>query len=113
MAGEEPSGEWYLAVGQGMGAVLRIADDKEAYTLTDRGTYLAYKDKMRLRVLFENDEALFNPYHVIMVNPEKHPQIKIDLAKKYSEFIRGEEGQALIRNFKINGELLFYPDVIE
>lgn len=113
MAGDQPSGDWYLAVGQGMGVVLRIADDKEAYTLTDRGTYLAYKDKMKLRVQFENDEALFNPYHVIMVNPEKHPHTKIDLARKYSEFIRGEEGQALIRNFKVNGELLFHPDVIK
>jgi tungstate transport system substrate-binding protein len=111
--GDQPSGNWYLAVGQGMGVVLRIADDKEAYTLTDRGTYLAYKDKMKLRVLFENDEALFNPYHVIMVNPEKHPHTKIDLARKYSEFIRGVEGQALIRNFKVNGELLFHPDVIK
>lgn len=113
MAGDEPSGGWYLAVGQGMGVVLRIADDKEAYTLTDRGTYLAYKDKMKLRVLFENDEALFNPYHVIMVNPEKHPHTKIDLARQYSEFIRGVEGQNLIRNFKVNGEVLFHPDVIK
>ncbi len=113
MVGDEPSGGWYLAVGQGMGVVLRIADDKEAYTLTDRGTYLAYKDKMKLRVLFENDEILFNPYHVIMVNPEKHPHTKIDLARKYSEFIRGEEGQGLIRDFKVNGELLFHPDVIQ
>ena len=112
-AGGVPTGDWYLAVGQGMGIVLRIADDKEAYTLTDRGTYLAYKDKMKLTVLFENDEALFNPYHVIMVNPEKHAHAKIDLARKYSEFIRGEEGQDLIRNFKVNGELLFHPDVIK
>ena len=113
MADGLPSGSWYLAVGQGMGIVLRIADDKEAYTLTDRGTYLAYKDKMKLTVLFENDEALFNPYHVIMVNPEKHSHTKIDLARKYSEFIRGKEGQDLIRNFKVNGELLFHPDVIK
>lgn len=111
--GTKPSGDWYLAVGQGMGVVLRIADDKEAYTLTDRGTYLAYKDKMKLGVLFENDPELFNPYHVIMVNPAKHPHTKIDLARKYSEFIRGKEGQALIRNFKVNGELLFHPDVIK
>ncbi len=111
-AGGVPSDEWYLAVGQGMGIVLRIADDKEAYTLTDRGTYLAYKNKMKLRVLFENDKALFNPYHVIMVNPDKHPHTRIDLARKYSEFIRSEEGQGLIRNFKVNGELLFHPDVI-
>ena len=111
--GKDPSGSWYFSVGQGMGAVLRIADDKDVYALTDRGTYLAYKDKINLEVVFENDEALFNPYHVIMVNPEKHPHVKIDLARKYSEFIRSEAGQALIRNFKINGEVLFHPDVIK
>lgn len=111
--GKEPSGDWYLAVGQGMGVVLRIADDKEAYTLTDRGTYLAYKDKMKLDVIFENDPGLFNPYHVIMVNPEKHPHTKIDMARKYSSFIRSREGQNLIRNFKVNGEILFHPDVIK
>lgn len=113
LAGGQPTGNWYLAVGQGMGVVLRIADDKEAYTLTDRGTYLAYKDKIKLKVLFNNDEALFNPYHVIMVNPEKHPHTRIDLARKYSEFIRGEEGQKLIREFKMNEETLFHPDVIK
>jgi tungstate transport system substrate-binding protein len=112
-AGAEPTGDWYLSVGQGMGVVLRIADDKEAYTLTDRGTYLAYKDKMKLRIVFENDSGLFNPYHVIMVNPEKHPHVKNDLARKYSKFIRSNEGQGLIRNFKVNGQVLFHPDVIK
>lgn len=110
--GVQPSGDWYLSVGQGMGVVLRIADDKEAYTLTDRGTFLAYKDKMKLRTVFENDESLYNPYHVIMVNPEKHPHTKIELARKYSGFIRSKEGQDLIRDFKVNGKILFYPDVI-
>ncbi len=109
----KPSGEWYLSVGQGMGVVLRIANDKQGYTLTDRGTYLAYKNKINLNVLFEGEDALFNPYHVIMINPAKHPHIKIELARKYSEFIRGDEGQSLIRNFKINGETLFHPDVIK
>ena len=109
----EPSGDWYLSVGQGMGVVLRIANDKKAYTLTDRGTYLAYKDKMKLQVVFENDVTLFNPYHVILVNPVKHPHVKVDLARKYSEFIRGAEGQELIRNFKVNGSILFHPDVIK
>lgn len=111
--GAQPTGDWYLSVGQGMGIVLRIADDKDAYTLTDRGTYLAYKDKMKLKIIFENDESLFNPYHVIMVNPEKHPHTRIDLARKYSEFIRSKEGQDLIRNFKVNGKVLFHPDVIK
>jgi len=113
MTSGKPSGNWYLSVGQGMGIVLRIADDKEAYTLADRGTYLAYRDKMKLRIVYENDEALFNPYHVIMVNPARHPHTKIDLARKYSEFTRSEEGQGLIRNFRINEEILFHPDVIK
>lgn len=113
LTGSEPVGDWYLSVGQGMGVVLRIADDKEAYTLTDRGTYLAYKDKMKLSVVFEKDPVLFNPYHVIMVNPEKHPHAKIELARKYSAFLRSEEGQALIRGFKVNGEILFHPDVVK
>ena len=112
MTGKEPSDDWYLAVGQGMAGVLRIADDKEAYTLTDRGTYLAYRDKVKLRVMFENEPELFNPYHVIMVNPKKHPHVKIDMARNYSDFIRGKKGQVLIRNFKINDNILFYPDVI-
>jgi len=111
LTGKEAFGDWYLAVGQGMGVVLRIADDKEAYTLTDRGTFLAYKDKIKLTVIIENDPSLFNPYHVIMINPEKHPHAKIDLARKYSDYIRSSEGQDLIRNFKINGEILFHPDV--
>jgi len=113
MVGDIPSGEWYLSVGQGMGTVLRIADDKQAYTLTDRGTFLAFKDKIKLKVLFENDDALFNPYHVIMVNAKKHPHTKIDLARKYSDFIRSKEGQDIIRNFKVNGKRLFHPDVIK
>ncbi len=113
VAGGIPSGNKYLSVGQGMGVVLRIADDKEAYTLTDRGTYLAYKDKIKIRIVFERDEALLNPYHVIMVSPEKHPHTRIELARKYSKFIRGEEGQDLIRNFKISGNILFHPDVIK
>ncbi len=111
--GQQPQAGWYLSVGQGMGTVLRIADDKQAYTLTDRGTYLAYKDKMSLEVLFEKDAALYNPYHVIMVNPEKHPHVNIQLARKYSDFIRSGEGQTLIRNFRVNGEVLFHPDAIK
>ena len=111
-AGMQPTGDWYLSVGQGMGVVLRMADDRQAYTLTDRGTYLAYKNKLSLQVLYENDEALFNAYHVILVNPEKHPHVKIELARLYSDFLREKQGQDLIRNFKVNNEMLFHPDVI-
>ena len=113
LAGNDPAGGWYLAAGQGMGAVLQIADDKLAYTLSDRGTYLAYRDRMELVVLFENAKALFNPYHVILVNPELHSYVKYDLARRYSDYIRSEEGQKTIREFRVGGEQLFHPDAIE
>ncbi len=113
LADISPAGEYYLAVGQGMGAVLQIANHKLAYTLTDRGTYLAYADKIELEVVFEQDPALYNPYHVILVNPEKHPHSKIEKARQYSAFIRSKEGQRIIRDFRINGQALFHPDVIK
>ena len=113
LAGISPAGVHYLAVGQGMGAVLQIANDKLAYTLCDRGTYLAYSDKIELQVVFEKDPALFNPYHVILVNPEKHPHTKIERARQYSAFLRSEEGQGIIREFRINDQILFHPDVIQ
>lgn len=110
---KKPQGNWFLSVGQDMGTVLRIADDKKAYTLTDRGTYTAYRKKINLDILYENDELLFNPYHVIIVNPNKHKHVKYEFAQKYSNFIRGEQGQEIIRNFRIENEILFYPDVIK
>jgi tungstate transport system substrate-binding protein len=109
----EPLGDWYLAVGQGMGAVLQVSNDKSAYTLTDRGTYLAYKRKINLEVVYEGAQNLLNPYHVILVNPKKHPHVKTALAQRYVDYIRSTEGQAIIANFKVNGELLFHPDVIK
>jgi tungstate transport system substrate-binding protein len=108
-----PAGTWYLSVGQGMGAVLQIANEKLAYTLTDRGTYLAFMDKIELQILYEQDPALFNRYHIILVNPQRHAHTRIESARKYSAFIRSEIGQNLIRDFRINGEPLFYPDVIK
>ena len=111
-AENEPQGKWYIQAGQGMGAVLKIADEKQAYTLTDRGTQIAYADKMSLIVLFEGDDALFNPYHVMAVNPKKHTHVKYDLASKYIEFVTSEQGQAIIASFKKAGQQLFYPDVI-
>jgi tungstate transport system substrate-binding protein len=108
-----PDGNWYIQAGQGMGAVLKIADEKQAYTLTDRGTQIAYADKMSLKVIFEDDEALFNPYHVMAVNPEKHTHANYNLAKKYIDFVTSEEGQTIIENFRISGQQLFYADVIK
>ncbi len=109
----DPKGTWYAAAGQGMGTVLRIADDKQGYTLTDRGTQIAYADKIALKVLFEGDSALFNPYHVMAVNPEKHPHVRYDLARKYIAFIISEQGQKMIADYKKAQQQLFYPDAIK
>lgn len=111
-AGITPAGSWYVAAGQGMGAVLKIADEKQAYALTDRGTQIAYSDKMVLKVMYQGDEALFNPYHVMAVNPQKHDHVKYDLATKYIEFVTGREGQAIIEGFRKGGQQLFYPDAV-
>lgn len=113
IAGLKPEGAWYLSVGQGMGQVLQIANEKLGYTLSDRGTYLAYQDKIELAIVYENAPELANPYHVIIVNPERHPHTKVDLAREYSAFLRGEEGQGIIRNYQVNGHQLFFPDVIQ
>lgn len=113
VAGIEPKGAWYVAAGQGMGAVLKIADEKQAYALTDRGTQIAYANKMVLKVIYQGDEGLFNPYHVMAVNPEKHSHVKYDLATKYIEFVTGEEGQAIIAGFRKSDQQLFYPDAVK
>lgn len=105
-----PGGDWYLSVGQGMGAAIKITDDIQAYTLSDRGTYLAFRNKVELDILYAGDEALFNPYHVILLNEEKHPHIKSGLARQYADFIRSTVGQEIIAGFRVAGEQLFHPD---
>ncbi len=109
-AGLTPQGKWYIEAGQGMGAVLQMAFDKKAYTLADRGTYLAYEGKIDLVILFQGDKALFNPYGIIAVNPKKHPKANYELAKKFIEYVTGPEGQRVIGDFKVNGKQLFFPD---
>lgn len=116
-AGIIPEGGWYLETGQGMGATLRIADEKNAYTMTDRGTYLAQQESLILIILVEGDQILFNPYGIIPVNPEKHPGLGINYlgAMKLVEFITGQKGQGIIREFGKEkfGQPLFYPDIIK
>ncbi|GAW84774.1 tungstate transport system substrate-binding protein [Bathymodiolus platifrons methanotrophic gill symbiont] len=106
----QPEGTNYLAVGQGMGAVLKIADEKQAYTLTDRGTYIAFRDKIDLIITNEGDHTLFNPYHIMAVNPAKHQHVHYELAKKYIDYVISAEVQALIGAYKKQDEQLFYPD---
>ncbi len=108
----EPEGKWYNAVGQGMGAALQFADNKQAYVLSDRGTWLAMRDKLDLAVVFEGDPALHNPYHVMAVSPVRCPSVDYDAAMRYAAFLTGPVGQELIGGFKVDGQPLFRPDVL-
>lgn len=111
LANIEPQGkEWYKEVGQGMGATLTMANEEGAYTLVDSGTWYAYQDKVNMKIVLEGDPALFNPYGVIAVNPEKHPNVAYNAAMAFIEFITSEEGQKIIGEYKKNGYQLFVPD---
>ena len=105
-----PEGPWYREVGQGMGAVITLTNDQQAYTLADRGTYLSYVGQIDIGIVFEGDEILFNPYGIIAVNPRRHPHVKVDLAQALIDHVTSPEGQALIAGFLVNGQPLFFPD---
>lgn len=107
-AGVVPQGHWYLEAGRGMGEVIIMANERHGYTLSDRGTYLAFKDKIDLKVVFAGDQRMFNPYGVITVNPARHPHVKQVLAGKFLDFLTSQEGQGLINGFQMAGEQLFY-----
>ncbi len=112
-AGLDPAGQdWYLETGQGQGATLSIASEKGAYALTDRGTFLAYKSNVDLETLVEGDPFLLNVYHVITVNPEKWPNVNLEGAKAFADFITSSEGQKIIAGFGVEkyGQPLFFPD---
>jgi tungstate transport system substrate-binding protein len=110
-AGITPEGDWYLSAGQGMGAVLTMSAESQAYTLSDRATYLsALADGLDLEVMVEGDPILFNPYGVIPVNPETHPGVNIELADQFVEWLTSVETQELIGSFTVNGQALFTPD---
>lgn len=113
-AGITPSGDWYVESGKGMGDTLKIADEKNAYTITDRGTYLANKSGLDLVIMVEGDKALFNIYHVIVVNPEKYPDIEVDGARAFAAFVVSPEAQEFLNVFGVDkyGEQLFYPDAL-
>jgi tungstate transport system substrate-binding protein len=113
-AGIAPNGTWYAEAGQGMGAVLQIANEKEAYALADRGTYLAYSDKVDLTILCEGDKDLFNPYGIMAVNPARFPSVNYVLAMAYIGWVTSHEGQKIIREFGVEkfGQPLFIPQAI-
>jgi tungstate transport system substrate-binding protein len=110
-AGIEPAGGWYIESGTGMGETLTIANEREAYTLADRGTYLALKDRLELPVLMEGDKALINIYHVITLNPANGPRINTEGGEAFLTFLLDPATQAFIGEFGIEefGEPLFTP----
>ena len=108
------STDWYLSVGQGMGKTLTLADEKQAYTLADRGTYIKYKFgrevPVNLSILCEGGMQLANPYGVIPVNPKKHPHVKYELAEQMAQWLTSAKGQQVIADYKLLGKQLFFPD---
>jgi len=108
-AGVAPAWPDYKEAGQGMGACLNIADQTRGYVLTDRGTYLAFGERVDLEVLVEGDPALRNPYGAIRVNPERHPHVNAEGARKLLDYLTSPEGQARIAAFRVDGQVLFHP----
>jgi len=114
-AGAPHDGEgWYFSIGQGMGAALLVAEEKQGYVLADRGTYLKYKlgrkETYDLGIVYEGGDMLQNPYGVIPVNPEKFPDVKYEPAKTFAEWLVSERGQEVIGSYKLHGQPLFFPD---
>lgn len=107
---EKDAGSWYKAIGQGMGAALNTAGSSNAYVLSDRGSWINFKNKGDLAILVEGDKRMFNQYGVMLVNPAKHANVKKDLGQSFIDYLISPEGQKAIANYKINGEQLFYPN---
>lgn len=107
-AGVVPAGDWYLEAGRGMGEVIVMTGERQGYTLSDRGTYIAYQEKTPLKIVIEGDKGLFNPYGVIMVNPDRHEHVKEELAKKFLDYLTSDQAKQLITSFRKGGKQLFY-----
>lgn len=113
ISGIEPSGNWYVEVGQGMAATLRMADEKRGYVLIDRGTYLALRETVNLRVLVEYDPPLHNPYSIIAVNPERWPHVKYGQSRAFIDYVTSPEAQAIIGGYRKYGQQLFTPSAAD
>ncbi len=112
-AGIDPtaaSGAWYRETGSGMGATLNAAVGMDAYALTDRGTWISFKNKGDFQILVAGDANLFNQYGVILVNPEKHPQVKADAGQAFIDWILSDAGQSAIASYTLEGQQLFFPN---
>ena len=108
-----PEGKWYMEIGQGMGAALQVANERQAYVLCDRGTFLAYKNKIDLIILSEGDALLFNPYGIMAVNPAHYSHVKYMEAMQLIAWVTSVEGQKIIGEYEKEGEILFHPMAIE
>ena len=109
----EYSGKWYKETGSGMGTTLNIAAELEAYTISDRATWLTFQNKKNLRILFEGDPLLFNQYGAILIDPKKCPQTNLKEASLLLKWLLSENGQSEIKNYTVNGIQLFYPNALE
>ena len=109
----DKKGSGYRECGCGMGPALNIAASSGAYVLTDRGTWLSFKNRADLTVLVEGDTRLFNQYGVLVVNPAKHPQVKVVEAQKFVDWVTSPAGQAVVASYKIGGEQLFFPNAVK
>ncbi|ASK18125.1 substrate-binding domain-containing protein [Halomonas sp. N3-2A] len=105
-----PQGEWYRELGSGMGPTLNTAAGMNAYTFTDRATWVAFENPQDLTLLFEGDDALFNQYGTLLLSEQKHPHLKHDLAAQWHQWLVSEEGQQAIADFDVNGQQLFFPN---
>ena len=103
-------GPWYRDTGSGMGPTLNIASGMNAYALTDRGTWLSFKNRGELVISVAGDQRLFNQYGVILVNPAKHPHVKREMGQAFVDWVISPEGQNAIASYKIGGEQLFFPN---
>ncbi|MFL5101242.1 MAG: extracellular solute-binding protein [Xanthobacteraceae bacterium] len=103
-------GPWYKEIGQGMGAALNTAAAADAYVLSDRGTWISFKNRGDLAVAVAGDQRLFNQYGVILVNPTKHPHVKKDLGQAFIDWLTSPQGQGAIADYKIDGQQLFFPN---
>jgi len=107
---QQPGSDWYRDTGSGMGATLNTAAGIGGYTLTDRGTWLSFKNRADLKILVEGDKRLFNQYGVMLVNPERHPNVKREWGQAFIDWLTAPSGQQTIAGYKINGEQLFFPN---
>ena len=107
---EKSRGAWYKSIGQGMGAALNFAAASNAYVLSDRGTWIHFANKANLQIVVQGDKRLFNQYGVMLVNPQRHRNVKRALGQEFIDFLISPEGQKVIADYKVDGQEVFHPD---